>query len=99
MDTIFAATLLAVMEEGSVVATARRMRLTPGAVALRIKALERDLKHVADRPRRPRDRAAPRRAAHCSGSGRDRGPYREAGSAIPAELPRQMLGDAAAVRF
>ncbi len=43
MDTQFAATIVAVVEEGSIAAAARRLGLTPGAVALRIKAVEAEL--------------------------------------------------------
>lgn len=43
MDTLFAATLLAVIESGSVASAARLMAITPGAVTLRIKALEKEL--------------------------------------------------------
>lgn len=43
MDTAFAATLLAILEERSIIGAARRMGVTSGAVALRIKALEREL--------------------------------------------------------
>lgn len=43
MDTAFAATLLALVEEGSIVGAGWRMGISPGAAALRIKALEREL--------------------------------------------------------
>ncbi|WP_066817017.1 LysR family transcriptional regulator [Sphingomonas mali] len=43
MDTVFAETLLAVIETGSIAGAARRMAITPGAVALRIKRLEADI--------------------------------------------------------
>jgi len=43
LDTNFAATVIAVVEEGSIVGAARRLGLTAGAVALRIKAVEAEL--------------------------------------------------------
>ncbi|MDI4665500.1 LysR family transcriptional regulator [Xanthobacter autotrophicus] len=43
MDTAFAATVVAVIEEGSIAAAARRLGLTPGAVALRVKTVEAEL--------------------------------------------------------
>ena len=43
MDTNFAATVIAVIEEGSIAGAARRLALTPGAVALRIKMVEAEL--------------------------------------------------------
>lgn len=42
MDMTFVSTLIAVIDDGSIAAAARRMHVTPGAVALRIKALERE---------------------------------------------------------
>ena len=44
MDTVFAVTLLAVIEEGTVAGAGRRLGITPGAVTLRIKALEREFR-------------------------------------------------------
>jgi hypothetical protein len=43
LDTNFAATVIAVIEEGSIAGAARRLALTPGAVALRIKMVEAEL--------------------------------------------------------
>lgn len=43
MDTEFAHTLIAVVESGSIAEASRRLSLTPGAVALRIKTLEEQL--------------------------------------------------------
>ena len=43
MDTNFAATVIAVIEEGSIAGAARQLALTPGAVALRIKMVEAEL--------------------------------------------------------
>lgn len=43
MDTQFAETVIAVAEEGSIAGGARRMGITPGAAALRIKAVEAEL--------------------------------------------------------
>ncbi len=43
MDTDFANTLIAVVEGGSIAEASRRLSLTPGAVALRIKTLEDQL--------------------------------------------------------
>lgn len=43
MDTEFASTLIAVVESGSIAEASRRLSLTPGAVALRIKTLEDQL--------------------------------------------------------
>jgi DNA-binding transcriptional LysR family regulator len=43
MDTVFAETLLAVVETGSIAGASRKMGISPGAVALRIKALESEV--------------------------------------------------------
>lgn len=43
MDTNFAATVIAVIEEGSIAGAARRLALTSGAIALRIKIVEAEL--------------------------------------------------------
>jgi DNA-binding transcriptional LysR family regulator len=43
LDTDFARTLIAVIESGSIAEASRRLSLTPGAVALRIKTLEEQL--------------------------------------------------------
>lgn len=43
MDTDFAKTLIAVIESGSIAEASRRLSLTPGAVALRVKTLEDQL--------------------------------------------------------
>jgi DNA-binding transcriptional LysR family regulator len=43
LDTNFAATVIAVIEEGSIAGAARRLALTPGAVALRIRMVEAEL--------------------------------------------------------
>ncbi len=43
MDTRFLESFIAVVEEGSIAAAARRLHLTPAALAQRIHALERDV--------------------------------------------------------
>lgn len=43
MDTLFLETLVAVIDSGTLVGAARKMNVTPGAVAQRLRALEADL--------------------------------------------------------